>query len=64
MLETNTAEQDHASALDTVWYTAKNDHGNMVRCNEPWYVLRVRALPDFQLEVEFIDGVKGRVEMR
>jgi hypothetical protein len=24
----------------------------------------VRALPDFQLEVEFIDGTKGRVEMR
>jgi hypothetical protein len=30
----------------------------------PWRVSEVRALPEYQLFVRFVDGTEGRVEMR
>ena len=32
-------------------------------CTAPWRLTKVKAMPNFQLEVEFIDGTKGFVEM-
>ena len=32
-------------------------------CNVPWHVTKVKPLEDYKLEVEFIDGTHGLVEM-
>lgn len=32
-------------------------------CNVPWHVTKVKPLEDYRLEVEFIDGTHGFVEM-
>jgi hypothetical protein len=45
-------------------YSAIADDGHIVRCNVPWRVMDVEALPDYQLLVKFIDGTSGLVKMR
>ena len=35
-----------------------------IRHTAPWRVTSVTALPDAQLEVTFVDGTSGRVDMR
>jgi hypothetical protein len=64
MLETNTAEQNIAAPVEDMEYSAIGPDGRVVRCNVPWVVMQVKALPDYQLFVEFIDGTSGVVKMR
>lgn len=33
-------------------------------CSAPWRVIKVEPLEDFQLAVEFVDGIKGHVLMK
>lgn len=32
-------------------------------CTAPWRLTKVKAMPNYELEVEFIDGTHGFVEM-
>lgn len=43
--------------------TEKNITPTIV-CAAPWRVIKVEPLDSFQLDVEFVDGVKGRVIMQ
>lgn len=48
-------------------YTATTTEKNTtstIRCNVPWHVTKVKPLKDYKLEVEFIDGTHGLVEMK
>lgn len=42
--------------------TQKNIAPGIV-CTAPWRLTKVKPLPNFELEVEFIDGTHGFVEM-
>lgn len=35
-----------------------------IRPSMPWRVVSARVLPEFRLEVEFFDGLRGTVDMR
>lgn len=52
------------TAIPTNHYTATLDNGEAISSNVPWRITHLDALPDFQLSVRFIDGTRGRVEMR
>lgn len=56
MLETRTAEADSSAPINEELYGGVS--------NVPWHVMSVKALPDFQLLVQFADGTEGKVEMR
>lgn len=43
--------------------TSKTDISPAIVCTAPWRVTKVKPLPDYKLEVEFIDGTHGFVEM-
>jgi hypothetical protein len=43
--------------------TARTDRAPRVTYNPPWVVTAVRALPGHQLDVRFVDGTSGRVDV-
>jgi hypothetical protein len=43
---------------------AKKDFTTEIICAAPWRLKRVSPLKNYQLEVEFIDGVRGFVDMK
>ena len=42
--------------------TEKNT-ASSISCKVSWRLIKVKSLPDYKLEVEFIDGTHGYVEM-
>lgn len=42
---------------------AKEDIAPGIICTAPWRLTKVKALPNYELEVEFNDGTHGFVEM-
>jgi hypothetical protein len=48
--------------MQTETNTEKNTASAII-CNVPWHVTKVKPLKDYKLEVEFIDGTHGFVEM-
>lgn len=44
--------------------TTQKDITFAIVCTAPWRVTKVAPLENFQLAVEFVDGVKGRVLMK
>jgi len=43
--------------------SAEKNSASTIICNVPWHVTKVKPLEDYKLEVEFIDGTHGFVEM-
>lgn len=41
--------------------SAKKNRGSPVEA--PWHIVRLRILPQYRLEVEFVDGTAGIVEL-
>ena len=41
----------------------KEDIAPGIVCAAPWRLTKVKAMPNYQLEVEFTDGTQGFVEM-
>ena len=42
---------------------AKENITPRIVCNAPWRLIKVKPLPNYELEVEFNDGTHGFVEM-
>jgi hypothetical protein len=49
--------------MQTETITEKNIASTMI-CNVPWHVTKVKPLKGYKLDVEFIDGTHGFVEMK
>jgi len=41
----------------------KQDIAPRITCTAPWRLVKVQSLPGYKLEVKFIDGTHGYVEM-
>ena len=48
--------------MQTKTTTEKNLTPTII-CNVPWHVTKVRPLENYKIEVKFIDGIHGLVEM-
>lgn len=41
----------------------KKDSATGIKCTAPWRLIKVVPLTNYMLEVEFNDGLRGRIEM-
>lgn len=44
--------------------TTEENFASTINCVSPWRVVKVQPLTDYKLEVEFVDGLRGVVELR
>jgi hypothetical protein len=35
-----------------------------ITCTAPWRLTKIKALADYKLEAEFIDGTRGKIDMK
>lgn len=42
---------------------AKEDITPAIVCNAPWRLVKIKVLADYKLEVEFVDGINGIVDL-
>lgn len=44
--------------------SAKKNIAPTIICSAPWRLTKIKPLQDYKLEVEFVDGIHGFVEMK
>ncbi|QGP56808.1 hypothetical protein PsalMR5_04305 (plasmid) [Piscirickettsia salmonis] len=44
--------------------SAKENSSPEIVCTAPWRVVKVKALGEYAIEVEFVDGTVGQVQMK